>query len=59
VASCGLYDRPERVHNDLWLIDRHSVTGVLTWFHGRVEIANTKSVFGTSGVVTESHHRAA
>jgi hypothetical protein len=27
VPSGGLHDSPDRVHNDLWLVDRHDVTG--------------------------------
>ena len=30
VASDCLHDRPDRVHNDLWLVDRHDVTGLLS-----------------------------
>jgi hypothetical protein len=30
VASSGLYDSADRVHNDFWLIDRHDVTGLLS-----------------------------
>ena len=29
VASGCLDDNPDRVHNDLWLVDRHNVTGLL------------------------------
>jgi hypothetical protein len=28
VASGRLYDRPNRVHDDRWLVDRHDVTGL-------------------------------
>lgn len=28
VASGCLHDTPNRVHNDLWLVDRHHVTGL-------------------------------
>jgi len=27
VPSGGLHDSPDRVRNDLWLVDRHDVTG--------------------------------
>ena len=30
VASGCLHDSPDRVHNDLWLVDRHDVTGLLS-----------------------------
>jgi hypothetical protein len=30
VSSDCLYDSPDRVHNDLWLVDRHHVTGLLS-----------------------------
>jgi hypothetical protein len=30
VSSGCLHDSPDRVHNDLWLIDRHDVTGLLS-----------------------------
>jgi hypothetical protein len=29
VASGCLHDSPDRVHDDLWLVDRHDVTGPL------------------------------
>jgi hypothetical protein len=29
LASCDRHDGPDRVHNDLWLIDRDNVTGLL------------------------------
>ena len=28
VASRCLHDRPDCVHNDLWLVNRHNVTGL-------------------------------
>jgi len=30
VASNCLHDSADRLHNDLWLLDRHDVTGVLS-----------------------------
>jgi hypothetical protein len=30
VPSGCLHDSPDRVHNDLWLVDRHEVTGLLS-----------------------------
>jgi hypothetical protein len=30
VASSDLDDSVDRVHNDLWLVDRHDVTGLLS-----------------------------
>ncbi len=29
VASRCLHDRPDRVHNNLWLVGRHDVTGLV------------------------------
>ena len=28
IVTSGLHDAPDRVHNDLWLVDRHNVTGL-------------------------------
>jgi hypothetical protein len=30
VASCCLHDSPDRVHDDVWLVDRQNVTGLLS-----------------------------
>ena len=30
VSSGCLHDSPDRVHNDLWSVDRHDVTGLLS-----------------------------
>jgi len=30
VASDCLHDSPDRVHDDLWFVDRHNVTGLLS-----------------------------